>query len=49
VDSTLAGRLAQLAVEQMRQEGREASFGSIRGWTPISSMIAFCSLRMDSL
>ena len=30
VDSTLAGRLAQLAVEQMRQEGREASFVAVR-------------------
>ena len=30
VDSTLAGRLAQLAAEQMRQEGREASFAAVR-------------------
>ena len=29
-DSTLAGRLAQLAVEQLRQEGKEAKFIAVR-------------------
>lgn len=46
-DSTLAGRLAQLAVEQLRTEGRDAAFTAVRLPYRVQSDEADAQLALD--